>query len=104
MPRTGRESGDATAEAAEPLFPPEETEEFRARWMTIQTGFVDEPRRAVEQADLLVTDAIKRLAQSFTAARATLEQEWASGDDVSTEDLRRALQRYRSFFGRLLEV
>ena len=87
-----------------PLFDQGEAEDFRTRWGHIQTGFVDEPRRAVEQADELVATAMKRLAEIFADERANLEREWAKGEDVSTEDLRVALQRYRSFFDRLLSV
>ena len=76
----------------------------RTRWTDIQAGFVDEPRRAVEQADGLVADAIKRLAETFANERNQLEGQWDRGGDVSTEDLRQALQRYRSFFSRLLSV
>ena len=87
-----------------PLFPEVEADELRGRWDTVQAGFVDEPRRAVEQADSLVAGAMKRLAQMFAEERANLEGQWDRGDDVSTEDLRLALQRYRSFFGRLLSM
>ena len=73
-------------------------------WDTIQGGFVDEPRRAVEQADSLVAGAMKRLAEIFTEERAKLEGQWDRKKSVSTEDLRLALRRYRSFFGRLLSV
>jgi hypothetical protein len=86
------------------LLVTEETENFRSRWNTIQTGFVDEPRRSVEQADALVAELMKRLAQVFADERAKLEGQWGRGDNVSTEDLRVALQRYRSFFDRLLSV
>jgi len=79
-------------------------EAFRSRWLEVQTGFVDEPRRAVEQADALVAEAIKRLAETFANERNQLEGQWDRGGDVSTEDLRQALQRYRSFFSRLLSV
>ena len=89
---------------AEPLLPNDVTGELRTKWNEIQAGFVDEPRKAVERADNLVADAIQRLAESFAGARARLEQDWDRGDDVSTEDLRLTLQKYRSFFGRLLEV
>ena len=68
----------------------------------IQTGFVDEPRQTVEQADELVAQVMQRLAEGFAAERERLEQQWGRGEDVSTEDLRIALQRYRSFFQRLL--
>ena len=102
--------GDAGADAAAstpdagaaPLFPENEAGELRRRWDSVQASFVDEPRRAVEQADELVANAMKRLAETFANERATLESQWDRGDSVSTEDLRLALQRYRSFFGRLL--
>jgi hypothetical protein len=87
-----------------PLFESGEAESMRSRWMDIQTQFVDEPRRSVEEADELVASAMKRLAEIFANERETLEQNWDRGDDVSTEDLRVALQRYRSFFDRLLSV
>jgi hypothetical protein len=91
-------------EEATTLFPEKETTDFRTRWTEIQTGFVDEPRRAVEQADALVVEVIKRLADSFAEERSKLEGQWGRGDDVSTEDLRVSLRRYRSFFDRLLNV
>jgi len=86
------------------LFPDRDALDFRKRWTDVQTGFVDEPRRAVEQADALVADVMKRLAESFAAERASLEKQWDRGDNVTTEDLRLALQHYRSFFDRLLTV
>jgi hypothetical protein len=86
------------------LFPNNELENLRNRWNEIQTAFVDEPRKAVEQADGLVASAMKRLAEVFAEERSKLEQQWDRGDTVSTEDLRVALQRYRSFFHRLLSV
>lgn len=77
---------------------------FQSRWDTIQTGFVDEPRTAVQQADELEAQTIKQLAESFTAARNRLEEQWDRGDGVSTEDLRVALKKYRVFFQRLFSV
>ncbi|MFZ2033767.1 MAG: hypothetical protein WAW53_08430 [Candidatus Dormiibacterota bacterium] len=76
--------------------------EFMARWTAIQTTFVDEPRTAVEQADTLVAEVIRELARVFAEERAQLEGAWSRGTDVSTEDLRQALQRYRDFFHLLL--
>jgi hypothetical protein len=86
------------------LFPTEDMDQFRARWLEIQAGFVDEPRRAVEQANALVGLVIQHLMDMFTNERAKLENLWGQGKDVSTEDLRQALRRYRSFFDRLLSV
>jgi hypothetical protein len=84
------------------LFPDNELNEFRGRWDKAQISFVDEPRAAVEQADSLVATVVKRIAEQFAAERAELEHQWDRGDNVSTEDLRQALRRYRSFFDRLL--
>jgi hypothetical protein len=92
------------AVAQETLLSAEQANEFRVRWDTIQVGFVDEPRSAVEQADSLVAGAMKRLAEIFADERARLEGQWDRNEGVSTEDLRLALRRYRSFFGRLLSV
>ena len=86
------------------LFPDEELLGYRTRWEAIQTGFVDQPRAAVEQADALVSQVVTRLTDVFTRERSTLEGQWVKGDDVSTEDLRIALTRYRSFFHRLLSM
>jgi hypothetical protein len=89
---------------AEPLFPASEASTFRTRWTEVQTGFVDEPKHAVEQADGLVAEMMKQLAEVFADERSKLEEQWSRGDDISTEDLRQALRRYRSFFDRLLSV
>jgi hypothetical protein len=86
------------------LFPDDELLGYRTRWEAIQTGFVDQPRAAVEQADALVSQVVARLTEVFTRERSTLEGQWTKGDDVSTEDLRIALTRYRSFFHRLLSM
>src|SRR5262249_10239524 len=86
------------------LFPNEELQKLRGEWDGIQTAFVDEPRRAVEQADSLVASTMKRLAEVFANERSGLESQWDRGDNVSTEELRIALTRYRSFFHRLLAV
>lgn len=101
-------AGAATAPSLEeqpvPLLSPEEAKDFRARWDAIQVNFVDDPRRVVEQVNGLVEVATKRLAEMFAVERAKLEGQWERGENVLTEDLRLALRRYRSFFGRLLSV
>jgi hypothetical protein len=90
------------ANAPAQLFPDDELHNFRARWDQVQTSFVDEPRKAVEQADNLVASVVKRIAEQFAAERQKLEGRWDKGDNVNTEDLRQALRSYRSFFDRLL--
>jgi hypothetical protein len=87
-----------------PLLDDTETTSFMTRWREIQVDFVDRPRDSVEQADALVAELMQRLAASFAEERGRLEQQWDGGDDVSTEDLRVALMRYRSFFDRLLSA
>jgi hypothetical protein len=87
-----------------PLYDEREANDLRNRWQNIQGGFVDDPRASVEQADQLVASAMKRLAEIFASERGNLEAAWSRGGEVSTEDLRQALRRYRSFFDRLLSV
>ena len=90
--------------ASTPLFAEVEITELRTRWSDVQSAFVDEPRKAVEGADKLVATVMQHLADGFANERSNLEKQWARGGDVSTEDLRLALQRYRSFFDRLLKA
>ena len=96
--------GAAGVPESMPLFSEPEMVDFRSQWSKIQTAFVDEPRRTVEDADKLVAEVMQRLAEGFANERSGLEKQWDSGDNVSTEDLRVALQRYRSFFDRLLKL
>jgi hypothetical protein len=87
-----------------PLFTADAAESLRSRWQDIQTSFVDEPRRAVEQADSLVAEVMQQLAKTFADERSELERQADHGKDISTEDLRMALRHYRSFFDRLLSI
>ena len=89
---------------ATPLFPEDQLRDLQSKWNNIQTGFVDEPRTAVQDADGLVASTMQQLAEAFSRERAKLEQQWGRGDSVSTEDLRVAFQRYRSFFRRMLSL
>ena len=105
----GDERREPVGETAEPaenrrLLEDDATSDVQTRWREIQGSFVDEPRRAVEDADALVADLMQRLADGFAQERSRLESQWDRGDEVSTEDLRVALQRYRSFFDRLLSA
>jgi hypothetical protein len=101
---SGPGAGERDDASVEPLIDPQGAAALQQRWEAIQGSFVDEPRRSVEQADSLVAEALQQVAQSFSSARERLEGQWSRGDDVSTEDLRQTLQRYRSFFHRLLSV
>jgi hypothetical protein len=104
-PITGRERfSPPNAEQRTMLFEDQEARDFRTRWTDAQAAFVDSPREAVQRADSLVAEAMKRLAEVFSKERANLEGQWDRGDNVTTEDLRIALQRYRAFFDRLLNV
>ena len=87
-----------------PLFQDQDLAGYRTRWSGIQTGFVDEPRKAVEEADALVSELMTRLTQGFADERRRLEERWGKAENVSTEDLRQAMHRYRSFFERLLTI
>jgi len=104
LPFERRQREPQENESRETILPREQTQELGSRWTNIQADFVDEPRRAVQEADKLVASAIERISQTFSEERSRLESQWSRGDEVSTEDLRLALQRYRSFFGRLLSI
>jgi hypothetical protein len=103
-PTIGAAVARAPEEERAALFAGNEANELRARWDSIQVGFVDEPRKAVQEADALVSDTIKRLSEVFANERQNLEHQWGRNENVSTEDLRVALRRYRSFFSRLLAI
>jgi len=94
---TGTNSGSSLT-----LLNREESELLRMRWNEIQSKFVDEPRTAVQQADELVSEVIKKIIQVIANERSLLESQWNQGNDLSTEDLRKSLQHYRSFFNRLV--
>jgi hypothetical protein len=103
----GSSSEDSPAQEhgrAGPLIADSDRNEFNARWKDVQFRFVEEPRSAVQEADTLVAEVMQRLAQMFATERARLEAQWSEGDEVSTEDLRQAFRRYRSFFDRLLQA
>ena len=87
-----------------PLFSPDAAKEFRSRWDAIQSSFVDDPKRAVRQGDELVAQVMKSLAETFSNERVKLEGQLDQRDKASTENLRVALRRYRSFFERLLSL
>lgn len=86
------------------LFAGDQLTDLRERWNSVQAEFVDDPKDCVHKADALVSDAVEQLTASFTQARSRLEEQWARGEEASTEDLRVALKGYRQFFERLLAV
>ncbi|MHA0285594.1 hypothetical protein ACXYX3_03975 [Mycobacterium sp. C3-094] len=86
------------------LFAHDELAGLRARWDAVQASFVDDPKDCVQKADSLVADLVQQLTTGFGQARSRLEDQWSRGEQASTEDLRVALKRYRSFFERLLTV
>jgi hypothetical protein len=95
---------DTVREELEPLFEDNEAKQFRTQWLNIQSKFVDDPRASVKQADELVASVLKSVTMGFSDRRVSLESQWNGGEDISTEDLRVALKRYRSFFDRLLTL
>jgi hypothetical protein len=101
--RTAASTNDELQEM-EALFEQEESENFRTQWLNIQGKFVDNPRESVREADELVASVLKSVTMGFHNRRTSLEKQWNSGSNISTEDLRLALKRYRSFFDRLLTL
>jgi hypothetical protein len=106
--REARAASGATAAVAEPephpFFADDEGRRFQALWHEVQVAFVDDPQGSVQKADELVAQVIQRLAEVFADERGGLESRWSRGTNVSTEELRVALRRYRAFFDRLLSI
>lgn len=98
------EGADAPDTAEEPLLAPADADAYRTSWSEIQGRFVDDPKEAVQSADNLVAEVMRTLAGTFSTHKQELEGQWDRGERVPTEDLRLALQRYRSFFNRLLRT
>ena len=94
----------AEPEESQPLFADGNLSSLRSRWADVQAEFVDDPRGCVQKADNLVSDVVEDLTSRFSQARGRLEEQWDRGEEVSTEDLRVTLTRYREFFERLLAV
>jgi hypothetical protein len=94
----------SAAAPADALFAQDDLSDLRSRWNEVQATFVDDPKDCVTKADGLVSDAVDQLTAGFSHARSRLEEQWAKGEEASTEDLRIALKRYREFFDRLLAV
>ncbi|SRR5258706_8545829 len=100
-----RRSGNgASDEELAPLFTPDVAKDFRTRWNDVQSGFVDDPKAAVRHGDELVAQVMKSLAETFSSERAKLESQFEQTDQATTENLRLAFRRYRSFFERLLSL
>jgi hypothetical protein len=85
--------------ATEPilLLPEEAASQFRSRWEIIQSGFVDDPRHAVEQASALVNEALGQLTHVFEEKREHLQE----NGEIPTEELRQTLRHYRLLLNRL---
>jgi hypothetical protein len=101
---TGRSDADRSEADDKPTPLISDGDAYLERWQGVQAGFVDDPRTAVQQADSLVAEVIQRIAESFADERDQLEKQWSGGENVGTEELRVQLQRYRSFFTRLLHT
>ncbi|MFE0509092.1 hypothetical protein [Streptomyces sp. NPDC058964] len=98
------DTSPASEDEAPQLLAQGEDQDFRNRWQEVQSKFVDDPRKAVHDADTLVADVMQTLATTFAQHKKDLEDQWGQGKQVDTEELRRALRRYRSFFNRLLST
>lgn len=98
------QTGEPPPQTPQSVLSKQQVDELHERWNTIQTAFIDEPRRSVKDADALVASATKQITDAFANQRSELEKQWSRGDQVSTEELRITLQQYRTFFSRLLST
>ena len=96
------EPASMNVETIVPFFSHEEVENLRTRWNELQIKFVDDPHSAVQEADALVAEVIEKITRLLDDEHRSLESEWDKSVGASTEDLRKALQRFRSFFNRLV--
>ncbi|MFD3696841.1 hypothetical protein ACFWUZ_11935 [Streptomyces sp. NPDC058646] len=103
-PEPAATASQEPADEEQPLLGAADTERYRSQWSEIQGRFVDDPKDAVKSADTLVAEVMQTLAGTFSTHKQDLEGQWGRGEEVATEDLRVALQRYRSFFNRLLKT
>lgn len=87
-----------------PLLDEAEAAAFLDRWRDVQSRFVDDPQGAVRDGDGLVAELMQALARRFSERKGDLEEQWNRGGEPETEDLRIALQQYRTFFQRLLDT
>lgn len=99
-----RDDEDTRRTESTPYLPEQTSAQTGERWQHIQSDFVDDPRKAVNEAHELVSEVMRRVVDTFTHERDDLERQWSGGDDVSTENLRLCMQRYRAFFTRLLPI
>ncbi|MEY4582099.1 MAG: hypothetical protein RL701_6802 [Pseudomonadota bacterium] len=90
--------------SATPYLSDQTSSQAGERWQRIQGEFVDDPRKSVNEAHELVSELMQRVVDTFAKERNDLEQQWSGGGDVSTENLRVCMQRYRAFFSRLLPI
>jgi len=103
-PGPGVTKATAERKGGSPLLPHEQVEEWQAAWISIQAGFVDEPRSSVERADQLVERVTQHLTRTLADQRSKLVAKWSQEEDASTEDLRNTLRSYHQFFDALLKL
>ena len=103
-------------------LPADERERFVTAWRSVQSRFVDDPKGAVSQADLLVNEVMRARGYPMTdfeqrAADISVTHPHVVGNyraahqialrhqqgHATTEDLRQAMICYRSLFDDLLE-
>lgn len=101
----------------------QEAQRFRTEWQALQSRFVDSPRTAMTEADLLVRDLMTRRGYPVTdfetrAADISVDHphvvdHYRAAHEISllhqrgqadTEAMRQALVHYRALFSELLEV
>ena len=101
---------------------PAAREGYERSWKDAQADFVDRPTEALGEADRIVQEVMKErgypvdvfeqrsadlsvdhptLVSNYRDAHSTTKQ--AASGDASTEDMRQAMQKYRSLFEELLE-
>ena len=100
VPRPG--PGPVFVPEAGPVFAPESAQSFRVRWSSIQAGFIDDPRNAVQDADRFVADVVQSFTAGVEARRRALTSAWEQDGHSGTEELRLTMRQYRALVDRIL--
>jgi transposase len=94
----------STSTGGPALLGDDERTDLRRRWRQVEELFVDDPKRAVQSADDLITDVIDHIRASLDRRRAAAVEHGPDLDDATTEQLRAALQRYERLFEQLSDA
>lgn len=99
---TPADGGTPAADGQDTVLAPETSRRLRERWRAVQAEFVDDPRRAVEDADRLLSEAAGAFASGLEERRRALTSGWEQDGHGETEQLRLTMHHYRALVDAVL--